>query len=252
MMNKRRLPAYNLLRTLFSVGAAFVFGAFLQPLGLPELLFVAVLSLLAGCISHFILNTPRPFSFLASALPLGVYILAMIALPPWVLFSVFIFFFAMHLPALWTHVPYYPSPTSVDAVLIDLIIQQGCSHVVDLGCGNGRLLSVLAKRFPEVKFHGCEISLLPFLVAKLRTILLPNVHIYFRSMWRMPLADFDLIYVFLSPAVMGSVGSLVRQQKKLGSIFISNSFPVPESLGWQSSRIIELGQERGEVLYCYQ
>jgi hypothetical protein len=44
MMNKRRLPAYNLLRTLFSVGAAFVFGAFLQPLGLPELLFVAVAS----------------------------------------------------------------------------------------------------------------------------------------------------------------------------------------------------------------
>jgi hypothetical protein len=251
-MITRRLPAYNLILTLLSVGAAFLFGAFLQPLGLPELLFVAVLSLLAGCISHFILKTPRPFSLLASALPLGVYILAVIELPPWMLFTVFVFFFAMHLPALWTHVPYYPSPTSVDAALIDLIIQQGCAHVVDLGCGNGRLLSVLAKRFPEVTFYGCEISLFPYLVAKVRTILLPNVRVYFRSMWRMPLGDFDLIYAFLSPAVMGSVGSKVRQEKKLGSLFVSNSFPVPESIAWQAARIIELGQERGEVLYCYQ
>lgn len=49
-------------------------------------------------------------------------------------------------------------------------------HVMDLGCGNGHLLSILSKKFPRVKFCGVEFSKELLTLAQSRD--LPNVRFF--------------------------------------------------------------------------
>jgi hypothetical protein len=252
MSQTRRLPVFNLLFSVMSVGVSFILGIFLQQLQLSEFFLVATLSVFAGTISCFLFRTPLPFTLLSLCIPLGVYLLAVIEMPPWILFTIFIFLFSLHLPAVWTHVPYYPTPVSVDDSLIELFnSNSGYSTFVDLGCGNGRLLSKLATKFPEHQFFGYEISVLPFLIAKVRTISQKNVQIHFASFWSISLSNFDIIYAFLSPAVMQKLGEKVKKEKSGKSIFVSNSFHIPESAGIKVHEVKHLGTERGEVLFHY-
>jgi len=50
--------------------------------------------------------------------------------------------------------------------------------------------------------------------------------IHFGSFWRSNLTEYAVVFAFLSPAVMASVGEKVRRDMQKGSLFISSSFPV--------------------------
>lgn len=115
---------------------------------------------------------------------------------------------------------------SVDC-LLQLLPGQSC-RVLDLGCGDGRLLRRLARARPECSFVGVEYAPLPWLWARLAGMSLSNLEIRRQDFWKISLAEYDLIYAFLSPAPMSRLWLKAGREMSPGAQLVSNSFPVPD------------------------
>lgn len=90
---------------------------------------------------------------------------------------------------------------------------------VDLGSGTGTILFAIARRYPEAKLVGYEISLLPWLAAWLRVACSPvkyrNVSFRLQSLYRADLSEAKLVTCFLLPSAYPKVIPIIS--KKLGS-----------------------------------
>lgn len=137
--------------------------------------------------------------------------------------------------ALHNRVPLYLSSTRAHAAIAGLL--NGPSpRVVDLGCGLGGLLAYLARQRPDAELTGVDSALLPWLFSRLR--LGSRARIRLGNLWQEDLSHYDLVYAYLSPAPMTRLWDKVRQEMRPGTLFISNSFPIP---GVEPDEIIELG-----------
>ena len=78
-----------------------------------------------------------------------------------------------------------------------------------------------------------EASPFTWLVAWLRYLPRANAHIRLGSLWRTDLADFEVVYAFLSPVPMPALWAKARRELKPGSRLISHSFDVPGQIPQQ-------------------
>jgi hypothetical protein len=137
--------------------------------------------------------------------------------------------------ALTNRVPLYlSSDRAVDEVASRIPACSG-ARVIDLGCGLGGLLAGLAKLRPEVSLHGIDAAPLPWLFSRLR--LGGRATIRFGSLWRTDLSGYDVVYAYLSPEPMTRLWEKARVEMRPGSLFISNTFCVPDV---EPDEIIEL------------
>lgn len=148
--------------------------------------------------------------------------------PPWLLLSIFIALVMFNVNALFERVPLYITGPQAERVLIERLskLPKGF-RFIDLGCGLGGTLRRLAKACPDGNFVGVETAPLPYLVARLRCLLLPNCLVRYRSLWHEPLADYDVVYCFLSPAPMPALWNKVCAEMRGDTLLVSNSFEVP-------------------------
>jgi len=97
--------------------------------------------------------------------------------------------------------PWLPTKKKQRQELTEIIPLEKGMTVYDLGCGDGSVLFDLARKNPEIKAVGLEISLLPYFIARLRKLLHPkvyqNVQIKFRNFFREDLSRADVVFVFL-------------------------------------------------------
>jgi SAM-dependent methyltransferase len=172
-----------------------------------------------------------------------------LGLPP----SPFLFAFVLLALVFWTtfrtRVPLYLSSRDASEKLADLVPVAEGVRVLDLGCGLGGLLQQLAGLRPLARLEGVEIAPLPALVAWLRLRSVPHCRIYRRDLWRLDLAQYDVVYAFLSPAPMSALWDKVRREMRPGTLFVSNSFPVP---GVGADRVIALVGRGARSLYVWQ
>lgn len=127
------------------------------------------------------------------------------------------------LGAIGTRVPLYLSSSQAVQVLAEKIPANG--HFIDLGCGLGGPLAELARLRPDVRLSGVEAAPLNWLLARLR--LRGRARIVLGSLWDTPLASYDVVYAYLSPAPMDRLWEKARTEMKKGSLLISNSFAIP-------------------------
>lgn len=132
----------------------------------------------------------------------------------------------LHLPALWTHVPYYPTPFQSYQTIASLVPEDAISFA-DLGCGTGKLLQYVCSSKKVSKLYGYEISIFPYIIAKFRSLLQNKIKIRFCSFWSINWNQFDVIYCFLSPAPMSKVSEKFNREAKNGALLISNTFELP-------------------------
>jgi len=172
-----------------------------------------------------------------------------LAIPPgWFLLS-FILLLLVYRGALSGQIPLYFSNTETAAVLAGLVANRPQLRFLDLGAGVGSILRPLAMSRPDGRFTGVENAPAAWLTGRLRTAGLANCAWRWGDLWHTELAGYDVVYAFLSPAPMATLWQKVRATMAPGSLFISNSFPVPEV---SASRIIDVGDARQTRLYCYQ
>ena len=154
--------------------------------------------------------------------------------PTWFLAG-FLILAATSLGSIRHRVPLYlSSPQAVEGILGALPPRPEL-RIIDLGCGLGGMLAGLAERRDDLRLFGVEMAPLNWLVSRLR--LHGTAKVKLGSLWKENLADFDVIYAYLSPVPMRRLWDKVCREARPGAIFISNTFAVP---GIEPDQIIEL------------
>lgn len=151
------------------------------------------------------------------------------AVPTWVYPLALAVLLAVFGGGFLTRVPLYNSSRAAWKALAMLLPAEDGGAVADLGAGLGGPLAFLARHRPGLRFTGVEASPLTWLVAWIRTAgLRSNCAMRLGSFWNLPLEDFKVVYVFLSPAPMGDLWEKARREMRPGSLLISNTFRVPD------------------------
>ncbi|WP_374278857.1 class I SAM-dependent methyltransferase [Azonexus sp.] len=168
--------------------------------------------------------------------------------PGWFLLA-FLLLLLVYRGALSGQVPLYLSNRQTVAALADLLAERGPCRFIDLGAGLGSTAVPLADALPEHHFTGYENAPLTWLAGRLLGLGRPNLDWRWDDLWQARLGDYDVVYAFLSPAPMARLWDKVQAEMKPGSLFVSNSFPVP---GATPERIIDVDCVPARPLYCYR
>ena len=168
--------------------------------------------------------------------------------PGWFLLA-FIVLLLIYRGALAGQVPLYLSNRQTVDKLAEILAERGPSRMLDLGAGIGSTTVPLAERLPDSAFTGYENAPLTWLVGYLFSRGRPNISWRWDDLWQAPLGEFDVVYAFLSPVPMAELWAKAKAEMHPGSLFISNSFPVP---GETPSRVIDVDCSPPRPLYCYE
>lgn len=168
--------------------------------------------------------------------------------PGWFLLA-FVLLLLVYRGALSGQVPLYLSNKQTVAALAELLPAREQIRFLDLGAGIGSTTVPLADSLPDDQFTGVENAPLTWLVGRILSLGRPNIHWRWEDLWQVNLAEHDVVYAFLSPVPMADLWKKVEAEMQPGSLFISNTFPVP---GIAPSHIIEVDCTPPRPLYCYQ
>ena len=245
-------PRHALLAQLGGLAAVVVLVLALSPLAQADLRGIPLLlAMFQGGVATMIAmrqGAPRWWLLIHLGFaPLLVLVRSLDIAPGWFLAA-----FVVLLLVFWrtdaSRVPLYLSNRKTAAALLDLLPPTPCA-VIDLGCGDGGLLARLARARPDCRFTGIEHAPLPWLVARLRCAGLPNLSIRRGDFWPVPLAGYDVVYAFLSPAPMPRLWEKACAEMAPGSLLVSNSFAVPQA---EAERVVAVPDRRATQLHCYR
>jgi SAM-dependent methyltransferase len=132
---------------------------------------------------------------------------------------------------------------------LDAVPMEPGELLVDLGCGDGRVLRAARKRY-GVRALGFEMNPLAYLVARLLTLARPGIRIKFRNFWSVGLGDVHVLFCYLFPDLMGKLARKLEQELTAGSRVVSCNFPIP---GWNPQKVLRPDSLRhGDPIYIYR
>lgn len=171
-------------------------------------------------------------------------------LPAWLFLLGFVLLLLINWNSLRERVPLYLSGHKAQQRLQQCLSElEPPLRFVDLGCGTAGTLLQLARQFPRGRFVGVETAPLLFVVAWLRCLFQENCSIRYRSLWRVDLSQFDVVYCFLSPVPMPRLWAKAQAEMRAGSRLVSNTFEIP---GVPADRLLEVDQGRQTALLIWQ
>lgn len=98
--------------------------------------------------------------------------------------------------------------------------------VYDLGCGDGRIVQAAAQAGAHAT--GFEISIIPYLLARLR-LRGSSARVRFHNFWHADLRDADVVYFFLFPGrIARRLNTKLERELKPGAKAIAFVWPLPE------------------------
>lgn len=146
-------------------------------------------------------------------------------------------------------IPLYLSNKTTARKLAQFIVDaRRQSSFIDLGAGVGSIVSRLCTALPASQITGIENAPITWLIGRIRTLRRQNCEWRWGDLWDTDLSRFDVVYAFLSPAPMADLWEKAAHEMRPGSVFISNSFPIP---GIAADQVIEIEDKRQTALYCY-
>ncbi|MFP5076546.1 class I SAM-dependent methyltransferase [Rhizobium sp. YIM 134829] len=172
-------------------------------------------------------------------------------LPAWVFLVAFLLTLLISWNSAGEQVPLYLTNARTADALGQLAEAAGARKIVDLGSGLGSVVLPLARRGPHLFATGVETAPLPYAASRLRLALsgLANARLQRTSLWDVDLSAYDLVYCFLSPVPMPRLFEKARAEMRPGSLFVSNSFPVPDRT---PDEVVTVADSRSTTLYVYR
>jgi SAM-dependent methyltransferase len=168
--------------------------------------------------------------------------------PGWYLL-LFMVLLLVYRGAVTGQVPLYLSNTATAAAIAELTKDLPKMHFLDLGAGVGSVLGPLARQRPDARFSGVENAPATWAFGRLRMAGLTNCDWRWGDIWQTRLSAYDVVYAFLSPVPMAALWEKAQREMRPGTLFISNSFPVPDVA---AERVIEVDDARQTQLFCYR
>lgn len=175
-------------------------------------------------------------------------------IPPGFFLAAFLIMLVVYWSVFRTQVPLYLSSRKAWLALATLLpaVASGKTFTfMDLGSGLGGVLTHLASVRPDGHYTGVEAAPLPFLLGWLRIRLgcYRNCQVQWGSLWSCDLAPYDVVFAYLSPVPMAELWQKVRSEMRPGTLFISNTFAVPDH---PPQDIITLDDLHHSTLYIWR
>lgn len=239
----KRLPPASV--ALLLQCAAFALALLLVRLAglqLFPLAFALLCGLLAAAFSHFagLARWWLPIQFLFA--PALVLMLTLNIHSDFFL-AAFLILLAVYWSTFRSQVPLYLSSSKVWRALEGFLPEAKTGfRFIDLGSGLGGVLTHLARARPDGHYFGVESAPLPFLWSWLRIKLggSRNCNIRWHSIWNCNLAQYDVVFAYLSPVPMERLWRKARAEMRPGTVFISSTFAVPEQTPHETVQVDDL------------
>lgn len=146
-----------------------------------------------------------------------------------ILLVVLVLFFVWMFSSMTAKVPFIPVPNSILTDIENALDIKEGSVVYDLGCGDARVLSYLAKRNKNATFIGIEESMFPLLLARFANFNnkrkgVSNVEILRKNFFQHNLEGATRVFTYLYPKVMDDLLNKFENELPVGSKVVSISF----------------------------
>ncbi|MFH0779239.1 MAG: methyltransferase domain-containing protein [Parcubacteria group bacterium] len=144
-------------------------------------------------------------------------------------------------------VPYVPLTRDKLDFVNEKIKLNADDRVVDLGCGEGKVLRMFEKQ-GVIDLTGYEINYWAFLIAKIKNKFHKSkVKVYFKNFNKVDLSQYNVIFCYLLPCVITSLKEKFDRELKPGSRVISYAF---EAKDWRTPDV--LSDEKGRKIFIYK
>lgn len=132
---------------------------------------------------------------------------------------------------------------------LDAVAMKPGELLVDIGCGDGRVLRAARKRY-GVSCLGFEINPIAFTKARLLSMGRKGVEIRCRNFWKADLGKADVVSCYLFPDVMRRLGAKLGKELATGARVISFNFPIP---GWKHEAVLRADSRlHNDPIYIYR
>ncbi len=238
----RRLPPA--VTALLLQLAAFVLAGLvwrLYPLPAEPLVFAALCGILAALFSK-LAGLARWWVHIQLAFAPALVLMLKLDIPPGFYLAAFLVMLVVYWSTFRTQVPLYLSSEKVWQALAARLPSDREFTLADLGSGLGGVLTYLARTAPRGRYHGVESAPLPFLWSWLRIKAggHRNCTVQWGSLWDCDLSRYDVVFAYLSPVPMEELWNKAKREMRPGSLFISNTFAVPEQPPQETIQVDDL------------
>lgn len=143
-------------------------------------------------------------------------------------------------------VPFVTTPQWVIEWLVQHADIPENAVVVDLGCGDGRVLAALKKTRPDIRAIGYDQNWWANALARVRH---RNIQVRNQNFFYADLSKADVVYCYLMHPVMANVAALLKKQLKPGALVYSYAFQLP---GWKTEQTIAPLHPGASNLHIYR
>lgn len=234
----RRSQAWNVLKSNAALSAlllqlaAFALVCIMHAvftwcgLSLPiYLLFILQAALAAGLSRLFV--KAYWWHYIHGGFPILVLLMLAFQLPQSFYTAGFLLTLGLYWTTFRSQVPFFPSAKSVERQLLTLIPEHAALRVIDIGSGVGGLMMKLSQHRPDAVIEGIEIAPIPWLISRGRAWLRRSKVLFrYGDYHQLDFAQYDVIYAYLSPAVMTDLWHKARREMRQGSLLVSYEFAI--------------------------
>jgi hypothetical protein len=238
-----RALACQTLALLLTLGLAY-----LQPIFHNPIVFLFTQSSFAVG-NSFLLRQPTWWIPIHLLFLPSVFICFTLALPAWFYLLTVVILTLVFWGTIRGDVPLFLSSSEVAEVVIALLKKENAQTFVDLGAGVGSVAIPVAEKLPTVQVEASERAPLPWLISAFRGRNLSNFTASRHNFFTTDFSKYDVIFAFLSPLAMPEVSEKIKREMRVGTLFISSSFPAPN---WHPERILYINDRRETLLYLYR
>lgn len=122
---------------------------------------------------------------------------------------------------------------------------------VEMGCGNGRVCSYIARMNPRARVVGIELAYPFYLLSKLRALMFgpPNLRIVFGDALRYDISKADVIYTFALVDTMNRyIHRKIKKEMRKDARLISYVFSIKD---WEGESESHKDQGKGHTIHVY-
>ena len=144
---------------------------------------------------------------------------------------------------------FHPSARIRVRTALDHLPMREDEYLIDVGCGDGRVIREAARRY-GARCRGYEINPLLFAIAWLLSLGRSRVTVRCRNFWHEDLGEADVVFCYLFPDIMPRLARKLEGELKPRTRVVSCNFPLP---GWRPVKTVcPSGTMHDDPIYFYE